>query len=350
MVYDSRVPFFQPFTNQHLLLWSIVCLRGILWDCILFMVGFFNVCRNIWFFFTHNVSIGGRASTRIFFLSDVICHILFFLPYKDLMQMASCHTAVRCSVQTVLRLRFYSSIRPYVGVDVLSFCRALRDFGTVVCGSSALWILMFPCGWTPNNLNFITPFGTLGSVVGVLQASGYEMSRERRIRRSEFAFNDQMETFVLLTHVFHGRQVSVVEAPTNSIFPTLLRPLDTSLTTIANADGVLCLYPKLTFACLRLCSRIGSNTTASAVRHKKSKRLGFISRLDTTGFDEVCGLSCPVLTRRVCGLRGAAWFDWSLDGKVGDVDRMLQLALRSHYKWRLGNGCYNKNCPFGEVF
>jgi hypothetical protein len=45
------------------------------------------------------------------------------------MSMATTHTGARTVVKTVLRLRFYQTIRPYFGGDLIPFCHILRQVG-----------------------------------------------------------------------------------------------------------------------------------------------------------------------------------------------------------------------------
>jgi len=260
----------------------------------------------------------------------------------DLIRLASTQSCSRQMVKDILRTRFHHLIRVFVGLDVLVFSELLRQSNGVVYGSAALWMFKTPCSWSPNDINLLLPLNNTQPLSLFLISQGFSLLHSHVMAPAHFPSNQHAHTIKIFNHSVTHKRITITVSNSHSVFPLLLQPLDTLLMSFFTADGLVCFYPIQLFTNVRICgSRQESNR-----RVDKANRLGFRSEMSTADWDGNCGVCCPIMIRRVCGLRGAARFDWGPGPVIGSEDKMLKFADVNHFKWRLGDICLNKNCAF----
>jgi hypothetical protein len=199
-----------------------------------------------------------------------------------------------------------------------------------------------PCDWIPRDLNIITPYRTVDHYRNFFTSCNFEVKQTRPIPPSILPFKWQSLTITIFVHGITQRQVTIIESACHSVFPPMLTPLNTSRTTIATSDGVICLYPQQVVSGVKVCFR----DAISGAHLIKNRRFGFTDGSGIAGRERSCGICCPILVRCVCGLRGSAHFDWGSEPCIGGSDRMLDMVSKSHFRWRLGSICKNVQCPF----
>jgi hypothetical protein len=259
----------------------------------------------------------------------------------DLIRLASSHSVARAIVKDTLRLRFYSLIRDYFGLDTLIFSELLRQSSGVICGSAAIWMFKTPCTWSPNDINIFVPYQNTQLLSLFFESRGYKPVRSRIVGPDYGLFRQHINTVHIFIKSDMHKRITVTESCSPSVFPLLLQPFDTLFATFVTADGLVCLYPHQLFTNVRICG----SRSQSGCQLDKAYRLGFRSEMSTADWDGECGTCCPVLIRRICGLRGVARLDWAY-GSVSGEDNILKFTAGNHFKWRLGDICLNKNCPF----
>jgi hypothetical protein len=279
------------------------------------------------------------AETRVFFISELLEEIIQHLPYAHLLSLACCHSIAREGVKTVMRLRFKSMIRPYGPSQMMSLCDALRMSGGVVVGSSSLWVIRTPCNWTPDDLNIVTPQGQKHSLLAFFVSQGFVVTSIDQHKRSILGERFSKHTTVIF-HYDLKKQVTITESFTDSCVPVMTQYRDTSLTTFASADGFFSLYPRLSTGGVRLCN---IHSPSMLVREGKAKRCGLTSSWNTRTWSVPCGICCPVLSRRMEGLRNCARFEWG-EGAGGGAIRTPRIVINDDFTWRLGDECFNRCC------
>lgn len=283
---------------------------------------------------------------RVVWTTNIFLSVLELLSYQDLMAVAGSCVRARYVVKMVLQSRFTNVVERSMGTHFEAFCTLLRAMGGIITGSSVIWIMVAPVGWMPKDLNVITPKGAIDSVVQFLEVRGFHIRRFRQFRYSKVEFKYNVLSCIIMEHIRTGRIITLTESSSRSTFPVVLGALDTSLAMMATPDGVICFYPSLLMAGLRICC---GDSRRGLARIETVERFGLSSISNTGNWDRRCGFCCPRLTRRVCGLRGAAYFDWGDETLVGGSRRMLEFASYGHYKWSLGKQCVNRHCPFYDM-
>lgn len=82
-------------------------------------------------------------------------------------------------------------------------------------------------------------------------------------------------------------------------------------------------------------------------------RRGYRSSFSTASWQGPCGWACPVLWRNVRGLNGVGTFQWGGNkGQFPDNSLAGIPYTNNDMKWRLGDRCTNKHCPWfrGDYF
>jgi hypothetical protein len=273
---------------------------------------------------------------------ELFQEILHNLPFEDIIVIGKCNTRTRIAFKAVMRLPFNATIQPYVGTGIGRFCKTLREVGGFTWGSSALWTIAQPVSWFPKDLNILTPFGAAEIMVAFFVGQGFWVESVISKPSPSKITARHSVAHTLLKHITSNKQVTITESSSLSVFPALLSTFDTLRCILASPDGIICFYPRQILSGLRICNRLKSTVRAADT----PARLGYHSITSTVGWDSPCGVCCPVLVRRVCGLKGSAYLDWNIGVVIGGKDRMLEIAALNHYKWSLGGRCLNENCPF----
>jgi hypothetical protein len=275
----------------------------------------------------HHLSAGSRplpGGHRIIGFHDVMFCVLEELPFKELCMWAATCKAGRITVKCVLKLRLSSLLKSYVAAQLTSFGDILTRSGGVIYGSIALWMLLAPKEWSPNNLNIIVPFSRGRRLLRFFEGVGYvalEESVEARLRSN-------IANFRRLTR--GETTVTLAESISHSVFAPILASYTTFDLNAVTMESVVSLYPSLTFmnagfACY------GWQCSTEVADRLKRRRLGIYPH--SVPWVGRCGYSCPRIRRKLYGLEGSAAFSWVRgEGDSGAGDLRL-LAAHSHYAW-----------------
>lgn len=76
---------------------------------------------------------------------------------------------------------------------------------------------------------------------------------------------------------------------------------------------------------------------------------GFRRSITTMSWSVSCGWNCPVVWRRIQGLKGVGVFCWGgFTNEVLDNSSVGVPFTDVAMKWRLGDRCYNEHCPWAS--
>lgn len=273
------------------------------------------------------------TSCKAFLSYDILSEIMQHMSIEELRVMGVTHTSARMLAKTILRGRYQECIRRFIGKDVVGLNAVLLATGAVIVGSAARYILSAPCIWRPRDLNIIVPNGKQGIVTAYLLSNQFMRINEFNYSRIHTCSVERYESPTCI--------VTIEESLTESIFPVVLSRMDTSLALIVTSFGFIDFYPLLSLAGIRLCNR--HRTTFD--RDVKVTHMGMATAGSTIVWQTRCGSACPRINRRVCLLADAQFMDWSEGNPFPFNDKIMDIARRSHYKWRLGGQCFNNNCP-----
>lgn len=237
----------------------------------------------------------------------------------------------RTMVKSMLRLRFKSLIRKYVGFDVLAFRELMLDVGAVISGSSVTWMLSL-CERSPGDLNIIVPRGQSQCLLHYFDELGYSRST------SEVDNIAYLATAYVYRLLRGNDQVVIVESKNKHVIHPVTCSLNSTQMNIMTPDEIIVFYPDLTLEGMAIIGRRCYPSNKHC--HKVPQHFTVV---DSSVFGQRCGKNCPAFYRRLYGIDGMARFNWAeTRDERGTFEKYV---LGCHHKWRLGSPCYNRVCP-----
>ncbi|KAF9455508.1 hypothetical protein BDZ94DRAFT_1179774 [Collybia nuda] len=216
---------------------------------------------------------------------------------------------------------------------------------------SIVWAMMNPQTILSRNdqlrdLNILTPRDTLEQWRAFLSTIDYsqELSTDTR-----YPF---LETSDITQH-FHrdailsspkGLTITVTQSRTDTVIPVLISATITSQMNLLTSSHIFCAYPTLA----------ATNRSISTFFPPSGKTMirvwDCLMRFSysTCSWMIPCGSACPAIWRYSYGLGGFGEFAWGgfynerdIKGNMGDST----ILRSSHFKWRIGDFCWNAYCP-----
>ncbi|KIM91123.1 hypothetical protein PILCRDRAFT_1326 [Piloderma croceum F 1598] len=224
-----------------------------------------------------------ELASKVMSLADTGCLVLEHLPFKDLINYSQTGSSPCQLVKTALRLRFKSLVRPYVGVDVLTFRSLVLNVGAVIAGSSVTWMLS-PWGWNPNNLNMIMPRGKVERITAYFTNLGYSQS----------SIDIDNVALLAVYHVFHLRRakdlVIIVKSKNVHVIHPVTCTLNSAQMNIMTPDKIIIFYPEMTLENMCIIGRRCYPSNQHCRKIPDDFRI-----IDSHDFNRHCGRNCPTL-------------------------------------------------------
>jgi hypothetical protein len=149
-----------------------------------------------------------------------------------------------------------------------------------------------------------------------------------------------------LAHYFQGFTIELTESCDDSILSPLIAATNTFATNLATCTTLFSLYPYL----LRNKRALEGWHPTPVRKAVTIGRRGYRSSFSTASWDAACGWNCPVKWRYVKDVKGVGVFHWGGSTNQHDDDSFVGVPVTdNHMKWRLGDTCTNKNCPWNRA-
>ena len=268
---------------------------------------------------------------------ELMACILDKLPFLSLLSVAQTQKYGGHLVQTLLCLRFKALLRKFFGGDTDRAEAELRDTRSLVYGSGSSWIITYPCGWFPNDLNILSPKSTHQHFYNFVRHSRFETDGLR-------AGSPGVSTVTAFAR--DGKAVTIAQRVDEDCLPGILSSHMTSQMIAVNPDGVIIFYPTLTLSSVYTSSVDTDGQRPADI----STRLIDCKYLPSGGVTGRCGMSCVKVDRRVHDLEGACCVSWALD--KGGRSKLKAMAAACHYTYRLQDKCRRDSCLYeaeGEI-
>ncbi|KAJ6467319.1 hypothetical protein C8R45DRAFT_1171755 [Mycena sanguinolenta] len=246
--------------------------------------------------------------------------------------IALSHTSVnfRIMVKTLLRSRLRAVVQSFFGsANIESFFTLLEATDSAIGGSTIARVLTPPPSgvddWLPSNINIFVPIGATSA-----WASYFAQLRLARIPVKQPNIPLQYAA-VTSSHAnyesyLHGHPILLTE----SIDECVITPVVASSTTIGLFN-------------LRRAHRAWYSP--SVEKCIKLQDRGYRHSVSTRQWGRECGWNCPVLWRRIQGLKGVGIFCWGgLRNENLDNGYTGLPFTDVSMKWRLGEVCSNPFC------
>ncbi|KAJ7657398.1 hypothetical protein DFH06DRAFT_1131886 [Mycena polygramma] len=177
--------------------------------------------------------------------------------------------------------------------------------------------VLMPPRWTVTNLDLVLPQGI--------------MSQWR-----EFLDNINLAPAA-------GYTISLTESRDDSILTPIIGSTSTFNTNFATSSKIYSLYAGL----LTQRRAIESWFPTPVLKSCNITARRYRSSFSTGTWEGPCGWACPVLWRQVRGLAGVGIFHWGgRDNVYPDTSTAGIPYTNNNMKWRLGDTCTNKHCPW----
>lgn len=268
--------------------------------------------------------------------------ILENLQIKDLVTYAHTHRTGRETVSRIVRGRYLTLLQFFITPKYLhSTIELLERTGSVIGGCAALWLILSPCSWTPDNLDIITPVFKASGVSWHLEWSRHTPAHHSPTIDIAVSHNDRdlIHTIRKITGFGAGATVTIIESMTEDIFLPVLAATATYQMNVITWNEILCFYSHSTlqYSALSFHQRVNLDNEAECAENG-------VNLLYTNGtWTRPCREECPCIWRRICGLRDMGIF------AVGDGTpvkfKLGNRAKESHWSWTLGFACENPDCP-----
>jgi hypothetical protein len=183
------------------------------------------------------------AFHRLFSIVEIISEILRFLPCKDLVNFGHSHRRGRDISMHIICTCFRVLLNSFIPNDFFQpFVNSLHTTGSFIAGDAALWLILSPCQWKPQELDVFMPKYRRQQIVQVLQQAGFGPSQDTFVSRAHCKFTASRCSI-------SGTQSSAIVMITesklaNPLLPTFVSP-NRSLMNVISAHKILCLYPTL---------------------------------------------------------------------------------------------------------
>ncbi|KAI0698721.1 hypothetical protein C8Q76DRAFT_698164 [Earliella scabrosa] len=179
---------------------------------------------------------------------DIIVHVIWKSDFILLLSWRKTCRAFFTVVATVLRSRYETAVRPFLGPLVSDFGELMRRTGAVLSGSVALQFFVQNSAWVAKDLDIYVPDGSFEQFVTTAEeAFSFESTPNASPSGPppmEHIANGIRDIRTYTTST--GRRVDVIRSPVNNpIFP-LQFYWTTLVMNVVTPDGCVCGYPTYT--------------------------------------------------------------------------------------------------------
>ena len=234
--------------------------------------------------------------------------------------------------------------------DPDAFRSLLRETGSVISGSTALWYFMrMPTAWTPGDMDIVTPYTSFDTITThILTLPGTTI------------VDEQFDDYRLLPgyygrHRVHtpGGYIDIIQSHTPSPFTVISGYWSTHVMNALSADACWSAYPSLTIKGIGVLNFTpnGGCYTSSFDKHRQR---GFsIKTADDTPISPALRHNCD--TYSACPHRDRVWGDqytMAFPLSHQSISHLMD-SLTGTYTagWRLGTyGCGNAKCMLDGEF
>ncbi|KAJ7844554.1 hypothetical protein B0H13DRAFT_2364147 [Mycena leptocephala] len=224
-----------------------------------------------------------------------------------------------------------------------AFYAVLETSLSAMAGSVVTSVLTPPYrqGWIPMNLNIILPRGHMFMWREFLEGIG--LSRVKDQSGVDRKFHHTTYDHIIYNSKAPDYTIDLTESRDCSLMTPLIGATTTLSTNLATCANIYSLYTSLLTK-----RRALEGWFPTPVRKAVAMgRRGYRSSFSTASWQGPCGWACPVLWRNVRGLNGVGTFQWG--GNTGQFPDNSLAGIpytNNDMKWRLGDSCTNKHCPW----
>ncbi|KAH7905488.1 hypothetical protein BJ138DRAFT_1118426 [Hygrophoropsis aurantiaca] len=269
------------------------------------------------------------ASRKALSCAEIISEILSSLPLPDVIQRSiQVNRIFQSEAKHTAVSRFASIVRPYVADHVHALVDLLRENRSLIVGSCALKMLLSDEGWEPRNLNILVPRNNVNIFLTFFNSKHYSPTQipvaPHLVHYASRAFFCEHSS---------QKPIIITESIDDSVLTPLLASTCTAEFICMTGGGLADIYPHLSSRRIALRS---SRTIKEPTSFSKS--------LMERGFDVKSSSEymphdvCPIVWRRINGLRGIWIKDWDASNSVKDI------FLGEHHRWCLDTQCLNPEC------
>jgi hypothetical protein len=268
--------------------------------------------------------------------------ILEKLQIKDLIAYAHTHRMGRQSACRIVRGRLLRLLQFFIQPEYLhGIMEIMQKTGAVIGGSAALWLILSPCSWTPDNLEIIVPVRRSTDVVQYFERCKRPAHHSPTLEIDvEYCNRDLIHRIRRITGYGAGGTITITESMSDDIFLPVLAATATYQMNIITSKEILCFYPLTTPQCRALSFRKRTNVADMT----ECANMGVNLLYTNESWTRPCREDCPSIWRRISGLRGMGRFAIGETEAVGKY-KFEKRAKSSHHSWTLGFTCQNTNCP-----
>ncbi|KAJ7891176.1 hypothetical protein B0H13DRAFT_2340664 [Mycena leptocephala] len=219
---------------------------------------------------------------------------------------------------------------------------------SAVGGSTVSSVLSFPYRhrWLPSNLNILLPFGRMFEWRDFLERIGLHeiVSKVKGVDRKHARTT---ASHIVFESFIPGHTILLSESKDESVLTLLMSATTTWCTNIATCSDIYSLYTKLTVQNRALEGWFPTNVRQAVAIGKRNIR----SSISTSSWNVPCGWQCPVLWRDLRGFKGVGVFRWggNHNQHKDGLSTVGNPVVKSSMKWRLGDLCTNRHCPFNNA-
>ena len=230
------------------------------------------------------------------------------------------------------------------------FRSVMRDTGSVISGSTALWYLMrMPDSWTPNDMDIVTPYSSFSDVLSYLMTLPGATLIDEQADDYRFLPGYCCRYRVRTT----GGYIDILQSRTDSPLTVITGYWSTHVMNAMSADAFWSAYPSLTLAGIGIYNLTpeGGSYTYAVERHGQR---GFrISSADDFVHDIDLGRTCDGYS--ACPRLDRVWgdeFTLKMPLTHDSVGSLMDSLVGTHtVAWRLGTpGCGNFKCLLDTDF
>ncbi|CAG7851832.1 SubName: Full=Uncharacterized protein {ECO:0000313/EMBL:CCA74466.1} [Serendipita indica DSM 11827] len=217
---------------------------------------------------------------------DAIFIILDYLPIQDAISFTQTCRAARRFHQAHFTHRVNKLLVPYVDPEKMH--TFMRDTGSIISGSSALWLLAsFPTNWRPNDLDVYCPLNATPKAIEFFVSEGYQVVSE--YEPSNYT-QRQLHSLARITKLARGEEqrIDLLESKTHNSFHPITVFHTTVVMNFISADFIVSLYPKATL------SHVGASSYAHPAKPRQYQERGY----SIDGHEVWSWLFCPALRRQ----------------------------------------------------
>ncbi|KAJ7601309.1 hypothetical protein DFH06DRAFT_1154581 [Mycena polygramma] len=302
-------------------------------------------------------------ANEFFLMSEMLGdELLHHCDVETIMAVAKTGQYARAVVKNWAAANLNHLVEDFVGDDDMDdFFEFLNTSGSAMTGSVVTAVLtapyrhnapdfvledprtgvLMPRRWTVTNLDIVLPNGTMSEARSFLD--GINLVPGIVQPGLDRMFAHTTVDYVVYEARTPGYTISLIESRDQSVLTPVIGSTSTSNTNFATSANIYSLYPALLNERRTLESWFPTPVPKATNMGRRRIRSSF----STSSWAGPCGWSCPVLWRQVRGLAGVGVFQWGGRGNIYPDNANVGIPYtQNDLKWRLGDTCTNKNCPW----